>query len=84
MHYTHDPEIRAQNRGPVMIAVVVVLLCLSTTMVGLRILCRSMIKGFGLDDLAAVLTLVSSLIHSLQLFLHPNTFRFVSLDLEVP
>ncbi|EEU38374.1 uncharacterized protein NECHADRAFT_34678 [Fusarium vanettenii 77-13-4] len=58
MHYTHDPEIRAQNRGPVMIAVVVVLLCLSTTMVGLRILCRSMIKGFGLDDLAAVLTLV--------------------------
>ncbi|WAO85993.1 Hypothetical protein NCS54_00324700 [Fusarium falciforme] len=58
MHYTHDPEIRAQNRGPVMIAVVVVLLCLSTTMVGLRILCRSLIKGFGLDDLAAVLTLV--------------------------
>lgn len=47
-----------------MIAVVVVLLCLSTTMVGLRILCRSLIKGFGLDDLAAVLTLVSSLIHS--------------------
>lgn len=43
-----------------MIAVVVVLLCLSTTMVGLRILCRSLIKGFGLDDLAAVLTLVSS------------------------
>ena len=65
MHYTHDPEIRAQNRGPVMIAVVVVLLCLSTTMVGLRLLCRSLIKGFGLDDLAAVLTLASFLlIHS--------------------
>lgn len=48
-----------------MIAVVVVLLCLSTTMVGLRLLCRSLIKGFGLDDLAAVLTLASFLlIHS--------------------
>ncbi|KAM0426331.1 hypothetical protein ACHAPT_008372 [Fusarium lateritium] len=57
MQPTHDPEISAQNRAPVMIAVAVVLLCLSTVMVGLRILCRRLIKGFGLDDVAAVLTL---------------------------
>lgn len=62
-----------------MIIVVAVLHCLSTTIVVLRILCRSLIKRFGLDDLAAVLTL-RALVNSYTHYTfppHSNSFRFV-------
>jgi hypothetical protein len=49
-----------ESRAPALIGVVVVLLSIATFMVGLRVVCRTLIKGFGLDDMAAVITLVSS------------------------
>ncbi|KAF4978535.1 hypothetical protein FZEAL_5107 [Fusarium zealandicum] len=56
---TVDAE--SETRAPVMIAVAIVLMSLSSLMVGLRLWCRKIANSFGLDDLAAVMTLISIL-----------------------
>ncbi|KAF5003129.1 hypothetical protein FDECE_10320 [Fusarium decemcellulare] len=61
MDPSHPAEISAQNRAPVLIGVVVMMMCLSALMVSLRVLCRTMIKEFGLDDVAALFTLACTL-----------------------
>ncbi|KAH7112364.1 hypothetical protein EDB81DRAFT_670997 [Dactylonectria macrodidyma] len=48
----------SETRAPLLIGVVVLLLSIATLMVGLRVLCRTLIKRFELDDMAAVMTLV--------------------------
>lgn len=50
----------SETRVPTIIAVVLILLCFSITMVGLRVLSRSLIGEFGLDDAFAVLSVVSA------------------------
>ena len=50
----------SETRAPLLIAVVVLLLCLSISMVGLRVFCRTVIREFGFDDAFVVLSLVSA------------------------
>ncbi|KPM42684.1 hypothetical protein AK830_g3836 [Neonectria ditissima] len=58
MGATEMSDYFSQSREPILIAVVIVLLSLSVLMVGLRMMCRMMIKDVGLDDYAAVVALM--------------------------
>ncbi|KAH7161852.1 hypothetical protein EDB81DRAFT_353670 [Dactylonectria macrodidyma] len=61
MDLSGSPAIEYRTREPVVIAVVSLLLSICTLMVGLRVWCRHSKNQLGLDDWAAVATLMSIL-----------------------
>lgn len=56
-----DPVVESQNRGPTVLTVTIVMLCLSTVFVTLRLISRiGVVKRVSMDDYAIIIAWVSN------------------------